>query len=111
MKSTHESSARPERSTLDLKTYEVLLNPDAARELKKLPRDAAERIRKALDSLRDQPKKARSGSDVKHLVGTSNPELYRLRVGDYRAIFWVDEKRGEVLVEKVGLRKRIYTQI
>jgi len=94
-----------------LKTYEVLLNPKAAKELKKLPRDAAERIKKALDSLRDHPTKARSGSDVKHLVGTSNPELYRLRVGDYRAIFWVDEKRGEVLVEKVGPRKSSYTRI
>lgn len=94
-----------------MKIYEVLLNPDAAKELKKLPRDAADRIRKALGNLRDHPKKAGSGSDVKYLVGTSNPELYRLRVGDYRAIFWVDEERGEVLVEKVGLRKRIYTQI
>jgi mRNA interferase RelE/StbE len=94
-----------------LKTYEVLLNPKAAKELKKLPRDAAEHIKKALDSLRDHPTKARSGSDVKHLVGTSNPELYRLRVGDYRAIFWVDETRGEVLVEKVGPRKSSYTWI
>lgn len=94
-----------------MKTYEVLLNPKAAEELKKLPHDAVERIKKALDHLRDHPTKARGGSDIKHLVGTSNPELYRIRVGDYRAIFWVDEKRGEVLIEKVGPRKSVYTRI
>jgi mRNA-degrading endonuclease RelE of RelBE toxin-antitoxin system len=94
-----------------LKTYEVLLNPKAVDELKKLPLEAAERIKEGLNRLRENPTKARSGVDVKHIAGTSGPKLYRLRVGGYRAIFWVDEKRGEVLVEKVAPRKKAYVGI
>jgi len=94
-----------------LKTYDVLLHPKAANELKKLPHEAAERVKEGLWCLRENPTKARSGADVKYLTGTSNPKLYRLRVGGYRAIFWVDEGRGEVLVEKIAPRKRIYIEI
>jgi len=48
---------------------------------------------------------------VKPLVETSHPKLYRLRVGGYRVIFWVDEKRGEVLVEKIAPGKGAYLEI
>lgn len=94
-----------------MKTYEVLLNPRAVDELKKLHREVAERVKEGLGRLRVNPTKARSGVDVKHLAGTSDPKLYRLRVGEYRAIFWVDEKRGEVFVEKVVPRRRAYVGI
>ena len=94
-----------------MKTYEVLLNPKANDELKKLPRGAAKRVKESLEHLRESPTKARSGVDVKHLAGTSDPKLYRIRVGNYRAIFWVDERRSEVLVEKVGPRKRAYAGV
>ena len=94
-----------------MKGYEVLLNPKAIEELKKLHQDAAERVKGGLKRLKENPTKARSGVDVKHLAGTSDPKLYRLRVGAYRAIFWVDEERGEVLVEKVGHGRRVYAGI
>jgi len=94
-----------------LKTYEVLLNPKVVGELKKLPQKEAEHIKEDLKRLRESPTKARGGVDVKHIAGTSNPKLYRLRVGGYRAIFWVDEKRGDVLVEKVAPRKKAYVGI
>ena len=94
-----------------MKTYDVLLNPNAVDELKKLPPSTAERVKDGLRRLRENPTKARSGVDVKHIAGTSNPKLYRLRVGEYRAIFWVDEKRGDVLVEKVAPRKKVYIGI
>ncbi len=94
-----------------MKTYDVLLHPKAANELEKLPHEAAKRVKEGLQRLRESPTKARSGADVRHLTGTANPKLYRLRVGGYRAIFWVDEERSEVLVEKIAPRKRIYIEI
>lgn len=94
-----------------MKTYEVLLNPRAADELNQLPREAVGRIKEGLKHLRTNPTKAKSGADVKQLTGISDPKLFRLRVGDYRAIFWVDEKKGEVLVEKIAPRKRVYNGI
>ena len=94
-----------------MKTYEVLLNPRAVRELRRLPQETAERLKESLKRLRENPTKARSGLDVKPLAGTSHPKLYRLRVGGYRAIFWVDEERREVLVEKIAPRRRAYLRI
>lgn len=93
-----------------MKKYEVLLNPKAVKELKKLPPEIAEHIKQALQLLRENPTRARSGVDVKYLVGT-DPKLYRLRVGEYWAIFWVDEEKCEVLVEKIAPRKRVYSGI
>ncbi|MEW6593117.1 MAG: type II toxin-antitoxin system RelE/ParE family toxin [Candidatus Hadarchaeota archaeon] len=90
---------------------DVLLNPKAAREFKKLPHETAERIKENLKRLRENPTKAKSGMDVKYLVGTSDSKLYRLRVGGYRAIFWADERKGEVLVEKIAPRKSAYIGI
>ncbi len=106
-----ELSGRRERNTSDSKTYEILLNPKAVEELGKLPSEAAERIKQTLKLLKENPTGARSGVDVKHLAGTDAPKLYRLRVGKYRAIFWVDEKKREVLVEKVAPRKKAYIGI
>lgn len=49
---------------------------------------------------------AQSGSfnSVKRIVGGEG--LYRLRVGDYRIIFKLE--RGEILILKIGYRKKIY---
>lgn len=91
-----------------MKRYRVLLNPKAVHELKALPPETAKRIKDGLNHLRAEPTRARSGADVKHLAGTSGPKLYRLRVGGYRVIFWVDEKRSEVLVEKIAPRRSVY---
>ena len=105
------SSGRQERNTSGSKKYEVLLNPKAADELRKLPPETAERIKRGLGLLKENPTKARSGVDVRYLAGTSDPKLYRLRVGEYRAIFWVDEKKHEVLIEKVAPRRKAYVGI
>ena len=94
-----------------MKTYRVLLNPKAADELRELSPEAAARIREGLKNLATDPTRPRSGLDVKLLSGTSNPKLYRLRVGGYRAIFWVDGEKGEVLVERVAARRRAYAGI
>ncbi|MDI6643282.1 MAG: type II toxin-antitoxin system RelE/ParE family toxin [Candidatus Hodarchaeaceae archaeon] len=87
------------------------MNPKAANELKKLPHETVERIKKGLKNLRENPTKARSGADVKRIAGTFNPTLYRLRIGGYRAIFWVDKEKGEVLVEKIAPRRIAYIRI
>jgi mRNA interferase RelE/StbE len=37
--------------------------------------------------------------------------LFSLRVGDYRVIYWVDEKENTVWLVDVGHRKRIYKRV
>lgn len=62
-------------------TLRVELRPRARRELERLPRDAQERIVRALRALADGAR-----GDVVKLAGIEPPE-WRLRVGAYRVRF------------------------
>lgn len=68
---------------------EILLSRTAARQLERLPRAQAERIRKALRLLSEDPFRPRPGADIKQLWGDEEPALYCLRIGDYRALYFV----------------------
>ena len=81
-------------------TYDIIFSDRAFRELKKLEKNVQERIISVLERIRIRP-----SSYVTKLVGEQG---YKLRVGDYRVIMDIDNKRLIILVLKVGLRKNIY---
>ena len=64
-----------------------------------------ERIISALKTLEDDPFHSRSGTDIKKLSHTE-PTKYRLRVGNYRIIYTVEEKTIKVI--EVFKRERGY---
>lgn len=94
-----------------MKKYDILLNPKAEKELSGLSSDISDRIKERLRKLSRSPKDSKSGKDIKKLAGTTDPVLYRLRVGEYRAIYWVDEEEKEVLVEKITPGKKAYRDL
>jgi mRNA interferase RelE/StbE len=52
-----------------------------------------ERIKSALRKLAEDPYRPRAGVDIIRLTGTKGrQDLYRLRVGDYRAIYAIENK-------------------
>ena len=57
-------------------------------------------------SLDDDPFRRRSGSDIKKLVTPDESSLYRLRIGDYRAIYFVADH--EVKVTEIIHRSKGY---
>ena len=65
-------------------SYDVLIERNAIREIKKFPANDIKRIKDALKKLPDFPE----GMDVKKLAGTRN--IYRARVGDYRILIELD---------------------
>jgi len=68
--------------------YEVKLHRSVAKSLERLEPKLRERIKSALGRLRENPYEPRPGVDVARLAGTKGrQDLYRLRVGDYRAIY------------------------
>jgi mRNA interferase RelE/StbE len=81
--------------------YRVELEPSAKRWLDKAERGVRRRILTALVGLAENPR----GPAVKRLRSTNH---YRLRVGDYRIIFELQEQRVLVLVLKIGHRREIY---
>jgi mRNA interferase RelE/StbE len=61
-------------------SYDVLIERNAIKEIKKFPANDIKRIKDVLKKLPDFP----DGMDVKKLAGTRN--IYRVRVGDYRIL-------------------------
>jgi len=68
--------------------YAILVQPSAARDLRKLPREIQRRIGRKLDK--------------------GNEGFLRVGVGDYRIVSTIREKVLAVLVVRIGRRKDLY---
>ena len=86
--------------------YRVLLSQTAVSQLSLLNTKQKKRVNDALAELEDDPFRRRSGSDIKKLVTPDEPPLFRLRIGDYRAIYFVVDH--EVKVTEVIHRSKGY---
>jgi mRNA interferase RelE/StbE len=85
--------------------YRIDLSPAAQRQLKKLSSSVRHSIIKQLDSLKSNPRP----DGVKKLAGID--KLYRLRMGDYRVVYTINDKQLVILVLKIGDRKEIYRHL
>ena len=83
--------------------YELAIKKQANKVLAKMPRKDAERILAQLDKLAENPDR----EDIDIMSLTKRPG-YRLRVGNYRAIYERDDNIRVIAVEKIGHRKDIY---
>ena len=81
--------------------YQVSLKRSAEKELDALQANIRERINKRLLTLEENPR----ASGIKKLQGE---ESYRLRVGDYRVLYTVDDKLKRVVILAVGHRREVY---
>ena len=84
------------------KRWQIIVHRKAEKSLKRLKGDMLERIRRVIRSLEDEPRPAGS----RKLAGYEN--LYRLRVGDWRIIYAVEEDKLIVLVLEVAPRGSAY---
>jgi mRNA interferase RelE/StbE len=82
--------------------YTVLMKQSARKTLSTLPQDAHDRIVLALALLRVTPRPPNA------LKLSGEDDLYRIRVGDYRIIYHIEDKRLVVLVVKIGNRRDVY---
>ncbi len=80
--------------------FQIIWSESAANELKRLDRAIAKRIYMNVSQLVENPH-----HNVIKMVGDP---YFRLRVGDYRVIFDVQNDRLRILIIKVGHRKNIY---
>ncbi len=79
-------------------TYSILLAPPAKRQLRSLTDLVQKRIVKRLKSLLENPRP----QGTKKLTGEE--DLYRIRDGDYRIIYTIQDQE---LVVKIGNRKDV----
>ncbi len=85
-------------------TYRVEFRPAAARELRKLDRTARDRISKVISLLADEPRPPAA----KMLTGDDTLRLWRVRTGDYRVIYSIEDDVLLVLVINVRHRREAY---
>jgi len=83
--------------------YTVTILPAALRVLRSLPRNIRTRIRGEIDSLAENPRP----HGVKSLQGSQKGYL-RVRVGDYRIIYRIEDDRLLVVVVGIGHRREVY---
>ncbi|MCK4938511.1 MAG: type II toxin-antitoxin system RelE/ParE family toxin [Methanosarcinales archaeon] len=81
-------------------TYDIIFSDKALRQLKKMEKNDQKRIIAVLERIRIRPEVF-----VTKLVGDPG---YKIRVGDYRVIMDVDNKKLHILILKVGHRKNVY---
>lgn len=81
--------------------YTVLIERYALKQIMKLDKKAIPIIKSAIAALADNPRP----HGYKKLKGE---EAYRIRIGDYRIIYEIDDNKIIVTVVSVGHRKNIY---
>lgn len=83
-------------------SYEVLILRRAQKQLADLPKGDYVRVRDAVAALSDDPRP----TGCKKLVGRDG---WRIRSGDYRVIYEIDDAGGKVTVLHIGHRRDIYS--
>lgn len=88
-------------------SHQILVHPKVDKELARLGAKESARIRTVLLRLADNPRESRPGADIKKLKGThGRQDLYRIRIGEFRAIYAVTD--DEVLVTDLFRRGQGY---
>ena len=82
-------------------TYSLLILPRAQKELARLPDREFERVRDAIRSLPETPRPP-------GCLKLSGRDGWRIRVGDYRVVYEIDDKAHTVTVQHVGHRRDVY---
>lgn len=82
--------------------YQIEILPAARRQLKKLPASARSQILNRIEDLELDPRPP----GVVKLEGEDG--LYRVRSGDYRILYTIDDDQVFIFVVKVGHRRDVY---
>ena len=76
--------------------YSVLVSKTFQRKFQQLQKNFQNQIRKSLKELEYDPYMSRPNCDIKSLTDT-RPKKYRLRVGNFRVIYLVENKEVKVV--------------
>ncbi len=81
--------------------YELELLPSAKRGLAGLDGSVRKRVAARIDALCEEPRP----SGCKKLAGS---DYWRIRIGDYRVLYSIEDAKLTVLVVRVGHRREVY---
>lgn len=84
---------------------QVLLKPTAEKQLNHLPNKLAQKIALAIQNLAQTP----FPPNYAKLQGWNN--TYRIRVGDYRVIYFFIKQQSKILITQILHRKDVYRNL
>ena len=84
-------------------TYKITIRKEALKELERLPKATNQDISNKIDLLEFDPRPA----GCKKLKG-KHENLWRIRTGDYRIIYSIEDKIKIIDIRKIGHRKDVY---
>jgi mRNA interferase RelE/StbE len=85
--------------------YKIEYTTAARKQLKKLPREISVRIIHGIEQLHENPRP----ESVKKLTGFK--DYYRLRIGDYRVVYSIQDNILMVLIIRIAPRKNVYQKL
>ena len=86
-------------------SYQIEIRNSAAKSLKKIPKADRIKIAEKIDSF------AKNLPDPETTKMKGNNPFHRVRIGDYRIIYEIQEEVLVILVVKIGHRKDIYRNL
>lgn len=90
-------------------SYTIEFIPASRKDLKKLPEQVKSRIWEAIQGLADNPRPHGYVQLTEFDLPSIGPKnFYRIRVGDYRIIYTIEEEIITVTVVKINHRSKIY---
>jgi mRNA interferase RelE/StbE len=81
--------------------YKIILEKRASGALQQLPAPYLQRVRLAIKALANDPRPP----GIRRLVDDPG---YRLRVGDYRILYDIDDAAQVVTIYRIGHRREVY---
>ncbi|MCX6212879.1 type II toxin-antitoxin system RelE/ParE family toxin [Spirosoma sp.] len=89
--------------------YKIVITESAAKELKRIPAKMQDRIFEKIEGLVEEPK-PNGHKKLKNfdMPGNDYNDYYRIRVGDYRVIYAIEDAEITIFVMKVAHRKNVY---
>ena len=82
-------------------SYTVDIHTPARKSLSRVPENIQTRVARSMLALADNPR-------PHGVVKLSGREAWRIRVGDYRVIYTIDDTRKEAVIYALGHRREIY---
>lgn len=86
-------------------TYKIIIDDEALKEFATLPKKVQRQIAGKIDALAHNPRPTGYGQ----LEG--RPDLFKIRSGDYRIIYKVEDDRVLVLIVRIRHRKDVYKRL
>ena len=84
-------------------SYSIVLSRRAERDLRRLPAEVVRRVAAARQELVQDPRPPGAAK-------LSGSEEWRIRIGDYRVRFLIDDEARQITITRIGHRRDIYRQ-